>query len=173
MNQADQKSDFGKRTVSHGFALVQALVYIPVMAILIYVTVDAALVLKKGTRGMQAGATRIFTAMNAGELWRADVRLATSPPQSNGSNRLMTLNIQQGTNAVIWSHSEGQVWRQAGTTSPRVTVLRDVSTSTFQRDRRKHVTAWKWEIAFKRARLKAKTQPLYTFISVPLTSESK
>ncbi|MFT4691018.1 MAG: hypothetical protein ACKVHO_16565 [Verrucomicrobiia bacterium] len=164
---------FTNPSLNGGFMLVQALVYIPIMAFLIYVAIDAALTLKKGTRGMQSGATRVTTAMNAGELWRADIRRATRPPQITNSTNSSALTIDHGTNSVVWSHAEGQIWRQADTNSPRVTVMRDVFSSDFHPDERKHVSAWNWDLELNRARPKAKTMPLYSFIAVPRIPDSK
>jgi hypothetical protein len=62
---------------------------------------------------------------------------------------------------------DGALWREAGGRAAK--VLAQVQRSTFERDAREHVTAWRCTVELRKRRLQGAITPLFTFTAVPQT----
>jgi hypothetical protein len=157
----------------HGYLLTEALVYIGLVFLLLgvgyiamYRCIDNSVVLRRN-------ADDIARALNAGERWRADIRLASRAGHvENGTNEPV-LHLQGATVQVDYRCAGSTLYRRvnSGTWSP---LLDNVKASSMQSEQRSGVTAWRWELELQpRAwgSLKAsRVHPLFTFLAVPQIS---
>lgn len=102
----------------------------------------------------------IISVLNAGELWRADVRSANDRIQSNAQE----LHIPTAKGEIIYSFTTNTVRRQ--TLNQPARVLKNVRTSQMAADSRGEVPAWRWEVELNSDRKKMQLRPLFTFEAV-------
>ena len=170
-------SDFPDRArASHhsspGYMLTEALVYIGLVFVLLGIGYIAMYRCVDNSVALRRNADDILAAVHAGEQWRADIRLAERGVLWDQTGEPF-LHLQGATNAVHYRFAAGSVYRRydAGQWSK---VLDHVESSTMERDPRRAVTAWRWELelqvkahgSFKPGRIR----PLFTFLAVPVGS---
>ncbi|MBG89741.1 MAG: hypothetical protein CMO80_22970 [Verrucomicrobiales bacterium] len=150
-----------------GIMLMQCLVYIPIMALIVYVAVDASVTLKDGTHSLQRGTMRLTQSMSAGERWREDIRSMTGKPTLKHEYEREVHTIPGVTNSVQWSLFEGKLWRRADESRAWAKMVDRVKSISIREDKREHVTAWVLDFELKPGHARAKLTPVYTFIAVP------
>jgi hypothetical protein len=159
-----------------GYLLIEALVYIGVVAALVgvayaaaYRSIDRSIALRRSTDD-------ITSALHAGERWRADVRAAGSQVRLENTEAGQLLYLDGPSHAVVYGFATNAVSRRLGI-GPWVRLLPNVKSSTMTADQREHVTAWRWELELQtRATGSVKPgriRPLFTFLAVPERPSTK
>jgi len=147
--------------------LIQALVYLVVLAAIGYLAFNAFFSLKTGARRAQMVADDIVSTMHAGELWREDVRAADGPVELRVADGDVELVIPQAeARSVRYRFSSARI-RRTDAAGRETDVLKDVADTRFVREPRKRVTAWRWELTLKPNGPNLRMKPLFTFIAVP------
>ena len=143
--------------------LVQALVYLAVLATIGYLAFHFFFSLKKGARRVQSVADDVLSTMHVGEQWRADIRNANGPIVVDETSLTIPLSNDQ---AVRYRLDANEVIREAAGRRG-TSVLKDVARSRFVRDEREHITAWRWELELQPNGPNPRVKPLFTFLAVP------
>jgi len=115
------------------------------------------------SKRLQQDSDEILQALEAGDLWRGDVRLAQS--EAVRSN-LMTL-AQPG-DTVEYRFDNQCIWRRSARSNRSVLLLRNVLFSGMKSDARQQVRGWKWELEMQHAKKPPYLRPLFTFEAVPV-----
>jgi hypothetical protein len=153
-----------------GYLLIEALVYIGVIAALLGVAYAASYRSIDRSIALRRNADDITSALHAGERWRADVRAAGSQVRMENTDAGQLLYLDGPHRAVVYSFTTNTVSRRLGT-APWVRLLPNVKSSTMTADQREHVTGWRWELELQtRATASVKPgriRPLFTFLAVP------
>jgi len=121
-------------------------------------------------KGLRRNANDITRAVNAGELWRNDIRAAARTIQVDEADQ--TIRIPQRDREVFYKFADTQVFRKTGADAPWLPLLSKVQGSQMTRDLRAHVTAWRWELELQTLRKEARVRPLFTFLAVPEPANS-
>ncbi len=135
------------RTPSRGFTLVEVLTYSAILLIVSAVAMKAFFATLDHARDVRRVADDITRALDAGERWRADVRLATGPPR---------LVEEDGVAALHLPHADG--WQPA---------LKAVKHTRFVADQRAHVSGWRWEVELQTRLPHPRIRPQFAFQAVP------
>jgi hypothetical protein len=141
------------------------MVYIGVYAVVLGVALIAFYRCFDNMKGLRRNADDITRALHAGELWRDDVRLATSAIQFIESGQ--TFRIPQLNREVSYQFSDTEILRKTSTDAPWLVLLSKVQSSKMEADAREQVKAWRWELELQPARRTARLRPLFTFVAVP------
>jgi len=152
---------------SHAFTIIECLVYIGLLMVLLGVAMVAFYHCFDNMKGLRRNAADITRAVRAGELWRADVRAATSAIKFVEAEH--AIHIPQRDREVAYKFADAQVWRKTGAGAPWIVLLSKVQSSQITSDPRTHVTAWRWELELQPVRKSARVKPLFTFFAVPNT----
>jgi hypothetical protein len=155
------------RRVSHwrGFTLLECVVYLGLFSLLLGIASLAYYRCFDNMRGLRRNADDITRALNAGELWRDDVRTATGPVQFVESGQIFRIPRREG--EALYQFAESQVLRKAKPDAPWVVLLPAVQRSQMEADVRAHVTAWRWELELQPGRKPVRVRPAFTFLAVP------
>ena len=148
------------------FSLIECLVYIALFFIIIGVALGAYYQLDEQSRGFTRNSSDIVQTMQAGERWRADVRIATNAALL-GQNLQLRLGTRNG--EIIYLFREGAIWRQGVNEKKPTPVLTGVKSSLMEHETRPQVKAWRWEIELQTKRTNATVRPLFTFLAAPAT----
>ena|SRR5436305_14831081 len=155
-----------QRAARRGIVMIDAMVYLAVIGV---VLILAAAVFDKGMResaGLQRNISDIERALNAGERWRADVRMATGPIQLDPQLERVLFVIPRGTERIIYEMFSDKV-RRIGTSRETTFTLNGVAKSEMMEERRGNVVGWRWELELEHRRKEARVRPLFTFMAVP------
>jgi hypothetical protein len=163
-------SDFQPRAGIAGYLLMEALVYIGLVFLLLAIGSAALYRCIDNSVALRRNADDIVRAVQAGELWRADIRAATKGVAWNRDSPEPVLRLQARAGEVDYRYTTNALFRRVDTGSWS-RILDQVKASTMERDPRPNVTAWRWELelqpkargSFKPGRLR----PLFTFLAVP------
>jgi hypothetical protein len=117
--------------------------------------------LQRQSSTLRRCADDIRLAVTAGEKWRADVRSATVPPRLNDG----VLYVPQGRAELAYRFRDGGVERRGRNGGWRP-FLRGVKASRMVRERRRHVTVWRWELELQARADGARLRPLFSFLAV-------
>ncbi|MSU60156.1 MAG: hypothetical protein EXS35_18625 [Pedosphaera sp.] len=116
-------------------------------------------------RSVRRNSDDITRAVQAGEVWRRDVREATAPVQYSAAEQ--TLRIQRGGREVSYRFTDTQIFRRTGADAPWTVLLAKVQHSEMQTDRRAHVTAWRWDLELQTKQKNVRVKPVFTFVAAP------
>ena len=159
-----------------GYLLIEALVYIGVVAALLGVAYAAAYRSIDRSIALRRNADDITSALHAGERWRADVRTASSRVRLVNTDAGQLLYLDGPSHAVVYSFATNAVSRRLGM-GPWVRLLPNVKSSSMTTDQREHVTAWRWELELQTRATGSvrpgRIRPLFTFLAVPEGPSSK
>jgi type II secretory pathway pseudopilin PulG len=158
-------SSRSSRHQQRGITLIECLVYIGALAVAMGMGMAAYYRSSEHTAALRRNTADITQALAAGELWRADLRAATQPPDFDAGDQ--TLRITQTNGAVAYRFSDHQILRRATASGEWTVLLPRVQQSEMLREPRQHVTGWRWELELKTYRQEPTTRPLFTFIAVP------
>jgi hypothetical protein len=146
--------------------LIECLVYMAVFVVLLGL---GSLALYRGLDNMRAlhrNADDIARALNAGEIWRNDIRSATGPIQLVRDSRVIEIPHARG--EISYKFADAQVLRKAGSKTAWTVLLPKVQSSQMTVDTRQYVTAWHWELELQTSsRASIHIHPLFTFFAVP------
>lgn len=152
------------RTLSaSGFTLIECLMYIALLAVILGIGSLAFYHVWDSNKALSRNSDDIVRALQAGEMWRADIRQATGPVKITKTNSVETLRIPCRNKEFLYSFSNGEMHRKAPGSRIWETILTRVQSSRMQLDQREGVTAWRWELALQTYRKHAKVHPLFTF----------
>jgi hypothetical protein len=160
-----------RRQTTAGVSLIECLVYI---AIVLVVMGCGFMALYRGMdnhKNLRRNADDITAAVNAGELWRKDIRAAAGRITTEAHEQNQTLFIPQSHGTVAYQFTDGELRRQGRASGPWVVVLPRVQSSSMTADPRERVTAWRWELALKSTAREARVKPVFTFEAVPGSNE--
>jgi len=164
------------RSGQRGYLLIEALIYIGVLAALLGVGYSAMYRCIDSSIALRRNADEIASALHAGERWRADVRAATNQPRLESTDAGQLLHLDSAHGAVAYRFSTNAVLRQLGG-GPWVRLLPSVKASIMTADPREHVTAWRWELELQPRQSgsvkPSRVRPLFTFIAVPEQPSAK
>ena len=146
-------------------SLVETLTYVAVLGVVVFVSSKTV-----GNGSRQASVMRfqsedMSAALNAGERWRSDIRVATTAPKLGEESGTIQLETSEG--LVNYSFDGKRLLRRVGNAKPRELIRGQVETSRMILDQRKGVTAWRWELELKRRNPRSQMRPLFTFLAVP------
>jgi Tfp pilus assembly protein PilE len=158
------------KTRTHGYLLVEALVYIAVVAALLGVAYIATYRFIDRSIALRRNADDITSALHAGERWRADVRAATRQARLENTDAGQVLYLDAPARAVVYRFATNAVSRRVDM-GPWVRLPPNVKSSSIIADKRERVTVWRWELELQtRATGSVKPsriRPLFTFLAVP------
>ena len=114
------------------------------------------------SKRLQQNAADILAAVQAGERWRDDVRLARDAVNdSNG------VNFIQSGDTIEYRFEQQAVWRRSTQTGRTIRLLSNVKTSGMRPEVRRQVRAWRWEVELRAGKAPPCLRPLFTFEAVP------
>jgi len=145
--------------------LIECLVYIALVFVILGMATVAFYSCFDNMKGLRRNSNDITQALNAGELWRADIRAATKPVQVETENDLLL--IPQRDREVAYKFADAQILRRTGKDTAWSVVLPKVEKSKMQAEVRNQFTAWRWELELATLRKPATMRPLFTFTAVP------
>ncbi len=160
----------GRTRTARGFLLIECLVYIAALLVLLGLAFAAFYRVYKQNTYLERNAEDITRTMEAGELWREDIRQATGPMRWVQTPNGPELHVPHTDNEIAYVLLDDTVWRSAGEQRPWVEFLTRVAKSEMVKDSRHHVTAWRWEVQLQRAQKVARVKPVFSFLAVPATS---
>lgn len=155
-NQSDQ-----------GIMLVECLVYLALLFVFLGLTFSLFYTCWDDSRGLRRNADDIISTLNAGELWREDIRAATSALRVESSEKEQILHIPQKAGEVVYRFTDGLVQRKANDRGDWIQLLTRVKSSRMQLDKREQVKSWSWEVELKTFKKSPQTRPLFSFHAVP------
>jgi len=162
--------DFGSRRFNGlrngGFMLVDCLVYITLVTVVLGIGGIAFYRCWDSNKALRRDADDIVRALNAGELWRADIRSATGPIRSVQQADMEKLQIPNSGGEVDYVLHQNELRRQTSIGQNSL-LLSGVIHSQMAPDPRKHVSAWRWDLELSRTRRATVLKPLFTFEAVP------
>src|SRR4030095_7757724 len=129
-----------------GIALLDCIVYMTLLAVILGFAFTAFLDTVSRSTELDYIATSTVQALNAGEQWREDVRHAQSPPQIIAAGERTEMHIRSAAGVTSYAVQDSTLRRRAGEKAPWFDVLTRLKASRFAEDRRKQVTAWRWEV---------------------------
>ena len=150
-----------------GIALLDCLVYLTLLAIILGLAFTAFLDTVARSTELEYIATSTVQALHAGEQWRDDVRQAQDPPQLTVVEGRSELHIRTAAGTTSYTVQNSVLRRRAGEKFPWTDVLGRVKASRFAEDRRRHVTAWRWEIELETRQDRERSSRVFTFQAVP------
>lgn len=150
---------------ARAFTIIECLVYLGLVMLLLGLGTVAFYRCFDNMKGLRRNANDIAGAVNAGELWRNDVRAAARTIQVDETDQ--TIRIPQRNREVFYKFTNTQVFRKTSAEAPWLPLLSKVQSSRMTSDPRTHVTAWRWELELQATRKEARVRPMFTFLAVP------
>jgi len=114
------------------------------------------------SKRLQQNAADILAAVQAGERWRDDIRLAQDADTNEDGLKL----IQSG-DIIEYRFDQQTVWRHSTRTGQTIRLLSQVKTSAMRPEARRQVRAWRWEVELQARKAPPYLRPLFTFEAVP------
>lgn len=151
--------------IRRGIMLVDCLIYLAVTAVLVGLGMALFIRCLNAASDLSRNADDIAAALQAGERWRADLRLATAQPSFARTNGL-ELTIPKAGGTVIYRFADDAIWRRAESDATWTRLLDRVKHAEWNTDPRGPVTAWHFDVELKSKRPNAKVRPLFSFIGV-------
>jgi type II secretory pathway component PulJ len=145
-----------------GTTLIECLVYISLLGVLLGVSGAALDRLWRGTTTIHRTAEDLSRALQAGEHWRADMRLATGAVTVAAGSEEGIVKIPQAGGTIAWVSVSNAVWRWPENDSP-VRMLSHVSASHFNPVSRGAVASWRWDVEIEPSTRRASFRPLFSF----------
>jgi len=154
-----------------GLALLDCVVYMGVLMLLLGLAFAAFYRVHDHTKRITRNTADIVRALNAGERWRADVRGAISTPRLEVKEGVSILLLPHTVGEIAYAFKDGRVFRSDGLEHPWIPVLNEVENSKMVLDKRRHVTAWRWELELKAGKPAGQTKPRFSFQAVVRAAE--
>ena len=145
-----------------GMLLIECLVYIALLLVVLNLAYAAYNRCADNSKRLSKNVDDVVRVLQAGELWRDDIRAATNIAAANDA-----LHLTQRTAAIDYVFADGAVWRRAGADGPLTRFLPAVKSSHMEKDARREVAAWRWNVELLTRGAPGKFRPLFTFEAVP------
>jgi hypothetical protein len=152
-------------------ALLDCMVYIGVFSVILSLSYVAFGRFSLQSKRLRQSAADISQSVQAGEMWREDVRAATGDIKIERREKGTALRIPQRDRDVLYIFEEQTVSRQRGE-GAAVPLLVNVKTSAMRQEPRQHVTTWEWEIELNGRDQRARVRPLFSFQAVTTVRRS-
>ncbi|MDB6036288.1 MAG: hypothetical protein JWM99_129, partial [Verrucomicrobiales bacterium] len=149
------------------------LIYLSLWAIITGVAFSAFYRALANSRNLHRNAEDITRVLHAGEIWRADVREATGPLQSEMIEAQTALQIPHGSNAILYLFTGTNVLRASDTNHSWVEMLARVTVSAMTNDMRTQVSVWRWDLELVSPLRNPKIRPIFSFEAVPKFQEKR
>jgi Tfp pilus assembly protein PilE len=146
-----------------GYLLLELLVFMALMAVIRGLAYSAYWRCADNSKRLQSNAADILATVQAGERWRDDVRLAREVALDADGVKM----IQPG-DTVEYRFGQQAIWRHSAQTGRTIRLLSRVKTSAMQREARRQVSAWRWEVELQSRKAPPYLRPLFTFEAVPV-----
>jgi Tfp pilus assembly protein PilE len=150
------------RASSSGYLLLEALVFMALLVVILNLAYAAYWRCADNAKRLQQNADDILAAVQAGERWRDDIRLAQDAVLDPHG-----VNLIQSDGAIEYRFEQQAVWRHSTRTGQTIRLLSKVKTSTMQPEGRRQVRAWRWEVEVQSRKAPPYLHPLFTFEAVP------
>jgi Tfp pilus assembly protein FimT len=145
-----------------GYLLLELLVFMALMVLILNVAYAAFWRCADNAKRLQQNADDILAAVQAGERWRDDIRLARGAVlETNG------VNIIQSGDTVEYRFDQQAVWRHSTQTGQTIRLLSNVKSSAMRPEVRRQIRAWRWEVELQSRKTPPNLRPLFTFEAVP------
>lgn len=154
---------------SAGMFLLECIVYIGVFFVLTGLAFEAFYAGWDHHKNLDRNVTDIVRTLRAGERWRADVRSATAPPELTRDGQAELVQLPRASGAVFYRFDSNTVARRQGD-RPWETLLPNVKRSSFTREDRTAVEAWRWDLELVSKQKVARVAPLFSFQAVRPTT---
>jgi hypothetical protein len=141
---------------------MEVMVYLSLLAVIFGFAYGAYWRCLDNSKRLQQDSDEILQALDAGDLWRGDVRLAQSETVRSNS-----MTLAQAGDTVEYRFDKQCIWRHSSRSNRSVLLLRNVLFSGITPDPRQQVRAWKWELEMQHAKKPPYLRPLFTFEAVP------
>jgi len=158
-----QKAEVAAARIA-AFSLIECMAYMAVFSVVLGVALAAFYRMDEQARAFSRNSDDIIRAMQAGERWRADVRLATVRPRVDDAG---VLHIPLARGEIAYSFRDATVWRTAPSDAAPRPFLLNVRASAILAEAKPQVQAWRWELELETKRTNATVRPLFTFMTVP------
>ena len=151
-----------------GIMLIDCLVYLAIWSVVVGLAFSTYFRCMSYSKNLARNADDIARGLKAGERWREDVRAATGPFKlvTGEAGVEQALHIPQKTGEVIYRFMDGAVLRQSRSNAPWIPALSGVKSSRMEKDERRRVVSWRWEVELKNKQKVARVRPLFTFQTV-------
>jgi hypothetical protein len=151
-----------------GIMLVECMVYIGALVVVLGLAFMTFYRCQDFSVGLRRNADAISRALNAGEMWRQDIRSATGQIRVESKETEQLLRIPQKHGEVLYRFCDSELRRRSREGGPWTVLLPQVKSSQMQPDVRTRVTAWRWELELIQSRKNARVRPVFTFQAVPM-----
>ncbi len=145
-----------------GYLLLEVLVFMAMIVVVLNVAYAAYWRCADNSKRLQENAADILAAVQAGERWRDDIRLARDAAMNPDGVKI----IQAG-DTVEYRLDHQAVWRHSVQTGRTIRLLAKVKTSAMRPEARRQVSAWRWEVELQSRKAPPYLRPLFTFEAVP------
>jgi hypothetical protein len=142
--------------------MLELLVFLALMVVVLNLAYAAYWRCADNAKRLQQNADDILAAVQAGERWRDDIRLA----QDAATNQDGVKIIQSG-DTIEYRFDQQAVWRHSAQTGQTIRLLSKVKTSAMRPEARRQVRAWRWEVELQARKAPPYLRPLFTFEAVP------
>ena len=142
--------------------LMECLVYMALLVVVLGLAFEAYYRCEENSKRLNQNVDDIVRVLQAGERWREDIRTAQAVTAAEDSLRLAQSNA-----TVDYVFERNAVWRRAGAQGPLAPFLRGVKSSRMERDERRRVTAWRWEVELASREKAPRYRPFFTFEAAP------
>jgi hypothetical protein len=142
--------------------LMECLVYMALLVVVLGLAYGAYYRCAENSNRLNKNVDDMVRVLQLGERWREDVRTAQAVTASEESLRLTQSNA-----TVEYVFERNEVWRRAGAQAALTPFLGGVKASRMEKDERRHVTAWTWEVELAAREKAPRYRPLFTFEAVP------
>jgi len=146
-----------------GVLLIECIVYIGLYAIVVGLGLATFYLCWDNSKALLYVTDDMAAALRAGERWRADVRSATGKITVKTMAQGELLRIPNGTNAILYRFSAGEIHRQLASSNFSESLLPTVQASQMVMDPRGPVSAWRWELELKTRRKETHLPLRFTF----------
>ncbi|HEV7927874.1 MAG TPA: hypothetical protein VGR14_21170 [Verrucomicrobiae bacterium] len=145
-----------------GYLLLEMLVFMALMVVILGLAYSAYFRCADNSKRLQSNAADILATVQAGERWRDDIRLAREVALDADGVKMI-----QPADTVEYRFAEEAIWRHSGQTGRTICLLPKVKTSAMQREARRQVSAWRWEVELQSRKAPPYLRPRFTFEAVP------
>lgn len=145
-----------------GYLLIELLVFMALMVVILNLAYAAYWRCADNSKRLQQNAADILAAVQAGERWRDDVRLAR-----DAVNYPNGLSLIQSSDTIQYRFEQQAIWRRSTQTGRTIRLLSNVKTSAMRPEIRRQVRAWRWEVELPARQAPPYLRPLFTFEAVP------
>ncbi len=144
-----------------GYLLLETLVFMALSVVILGIASAAYWRCVDNSKQLHRNAEDILAAVDAGERWRSDIRLAE---RVVAETNLATLT--QAGDTVEYRFEHEAIWRHSSRAKQTIRLLASVKSSSMQSEARAQIHAWRWEIELQSRKKPPYLRPLFTFEAV-------